>query len=305
MEVNRDAGLEPGETFCLCLSRLDFRVPIYLLCPDPPRLTIFIKQILKPFHSTLLPLPRFSHVSRVEVTVNPGDVLFVPNRWWHHVENLQLSVSVNTWIEIPEDVEARCKEAIVKTLYNTLLKSREEEDRDYEEMEEDGEGGEEGEDEEEEDEKEEDEGEEEEEDEEDEDEEKIFYPTLWVNPSKYRSSVSSDLRTLNLAMDQHASHPAPKTRKDDGEFNSLRIETCRCFQFHRAETECDCEPRITGELLKPIAPEVGRDAPKENHDCLGQDGSSFEIDCKELLDVLTSDEVVQTIFDKLNVLNSS
>ena len=41
MEVNRDAGLEPGETFCLCVSPSPSpvsRFPLY--CPDPPRLTV-------------------------------------------------------------------------------------------------------------------------------------------------------------------------------------------------------------------------------------------------------------------------
>ena len=38
-EMYRDAGLEPGETFCLCLSRLKPRFLIHLLCPDSPRLS--------------------------------------------------------------------------------------------------------------------------------------------------------------------------------------------------------------------------------------------------------------------------
>ena len=32
MEVNRDAGLEPGETLSLCLSRLEPTVPIHPFC---------------------------------------------------------------------------------------------------------------------------------------------------------------------------------------------------------------------------------------------------------------------------------
>ena len=39
-EVKQDAGLEPGATFCLCLSRLEPRVPIHLHFPDPPRLMV-------------------------------------------------------------------------------------------------------------------------------------------------------------------------------------------------------------------------------------------------------------------------
>ncbi|KAK7012354.1 Cupin superfamily protein [Halocaridina rubra] len=47
------------------------------------------------------------------VTLKPGDVLFVPKHWWHFVENLELSVSINTWLEIPTDDEERVKEAFV------------------------------------------------------------------------------------------------------------------------------------------------------------------------------------------------
>lgn len=32
------------------------------------------------------------------ITLEPGDVLFVPNGWWHYVESLdQINVSVNIW----------------------------------------------------------------------------------------------------------------------------------------------------------------------------------------------------------------
>lgn len=47
------------------------------------------------------------------VTLEAGDVLFVPNQWWHSVENIEFAVSVNTWIELPSDDEERVKEAIV------------------------------------------------------------------------------------------------------------------------------------------------------------------------------------------------
>jgi ribosomal protein L16 Arg81 hydroxylase len=34
------------------------------------------------------------------VTLNPGDVLFVPHYWWHYVENVGTAVSINSWIPL-------------------------------------------------------------------------------------------------------------------------------------------------------------------------------------------------------------
>lgn len=34
------------------------------------------------------------------VTLEPGDVLFVPHKWWHYVQHLTVGVSVNTWIQL-------------------------------------------------------------------------------------------------------------------------------------------------------------------------------------------------------------
>ena len=35
-----------------------------------------------------------------QVTLDPGDVLFVPKKWWHYVQSLDTSISINTWIEL-------------------------------------------------------------------------------------------------------------------------------------------------------------------------------------------------------------
>ncbi|XP_078035361.1 HSPB1 associated protein 1 isoform X2 [Augochlora pura] len=48
------------------------------------------------------------------VTLEPGDVLFVPAGWWHYVESLEFSTSVNIWLPIATDNVSRVKEALVK-----------------------------------------------------------------------------------------------------------------------------------------------------------------------------------------------
>ncbi|XP_057381740.1 HSPB1-associated protein 1-like [Daphnia carinata] len=49
------------------------------------------------------------------VDLLPGDVLFVPRHWWHHVRNEELSISINTWLELTnDDQEARLHESLVK-----------------------------------------------------------------------------------------------------------------------------------------------------------------------------------------------
>lgn len=41
--------------------------------------------------------PRYKDADYAEVVVKPGDMLFIPKGWWHAVETLTLSISVNFW----------------------------------------------------------------------------------------------------------------------------------------------------------------------------------------------------------------
>jgi [protein]-arginine 3-hydroxylase / protease len=42
--------------------------------------------------------PDFPHAERIEVIVEPGDMLYIPNFWWHEVESLdQPSISLSMW----------------------------------------------------------------------------------------------------------------------------------------------------------------------------------------------------------------
>lgn len=55
------------------------------------------------------------------ITLEPGDVLFVPNGWWHYVESLdEINVSVNIWVKLKTDSKARVEEALVNLIIAKL-----------------------------------------------------------------------------------------------------------------------------------------------------------------------------------------
>ncbi|XP_010216848.1 PREDICTED: HSPB1-associated protein 1 [Tinamus guttatus] len=61
--------------------------------------------------------PEFRNATAHVVTLSPGQVLLVPRHWWHYVESIDpVTVSVNSWIELDADHEARVEEAITRTL---------------------------------------------------------------------------------------------------------------------------------------------------------------------------------------------
>lgn len=66
-----------------------------------------------------------------EVILNPGDVLIVPANWWHYVENLELSLTVNTWVPLEKhDAIARLEECFVRTQIEKITESDERADVD-------------------------------------------------------------------------------------------------------------------------------------------------------------------------------
>ncbi|NXX74055.1 HBAP1 protein, partial [Urocolius indicus] len=61
--------------------------------------------------------PEFKNATAHVVTLSPGQVLLVPRHWWHYVESIDpITVSINSWIELDADHEARVEEAITRTL---------------------------------------------------------------------------------------------------------------------------------------------------------------------------------------------
>ncbi|KAL3286101.1 hypothetical protein HHI36_000614 [Cryptolaemus montrouzieri] len=64
------------------------------------------------------------------VTLNPGDVLIVPHKWWHYVENLEISISINTWLPLPQDDKERINECLVQMLVTSFTKDLDKEKQD-------------------------------------------------------------------------------------------------------------------------------------------------------------------------------
>ncbi|XP_014677092.1 PREDICTED: hypoxia-inducible factor 1-alpha inhibitor-like [Priapulus caudatus] len=76
--------------------------------------------------------PRFREVRGHKVVLGPGDVLYIPMYWWHHVESLvdsEVTVSVNFWykggtvdkIEYPLSIQQ--KVAIMRNIEKMLLEA--------------------------------------------------------------------------------------------------------------------------------------------------------------------------------------
>ncbi|EKX42932.1 hypothetical protein GUITHDRAFT_110978 [Guillardia theta CCMP2712] len=61
----------------------------------------------------------------MEVVLKPGEVLYVPHYWWHQVEALSDSISVNSWVDLPvPDSFERVKEGIVRLVACNLHTKR-------------------------------------------------------------------------------------------------------------------------------------------------------------------------------------
>ncbi|XP_077993771.1 HSPB1-associated protein 1 homolog [Glandiceps talaboti] len=79
----------------------------------------------------LLSFPKFQDATPYIVTLEPGDVLFVPTHWWHFVECDTTAVSINTWIELDIDNDTRVEEAITRTITCNLLSQIKDQDGKY------------------------------------------------------------------------------------------------------------------------------------------------------------------------------
>ncbi|XP_044745865.1 HSPB1-associated protein 1 [Coccinella septempunctata] len=55
------------------------------------------------------------------IILNPGDVLIIPNKWWHYVEALDTSISINTWLPLKKDHGERQRECLLQLLIGSFL----------------------------------------------------------------------------------------------------------------------------------------------------------------------------------------
>jgi len=61
----------------------------------------FWESPIDPRDPDLKKYPRFAGVEIHEAFIEPGDIMFIPQLWWHYVITLDLSINLNTWAKSP------------------------------------------------------------------------------------------------------------------------------------------------------------------------------------------------------------
>lgn len=85
----------------------------FLLFPPEQVRSLYPRQGMKHRRSLVNPVcpdleayPRFAEATPIVVTLDAGEVLFLPSFWWHHVTSLSLSISLSQWWHT--DLRAYC-----------------------------------------------------------------------------------------------------------------------------------------------------------------------------------------------------
>ncbi|KAH8382685.1 hypothetical protein KR009_004824 [Drosophila setifemur] len=60
-----------------------------------------------------------------------GEVLIVPRHWWHYVEAMSTSLSVNYWVPLKEDIDLALDEFLVKHIVESFVKGESEQLKEY------------------------------------------------------------------------------------------------------------------------------------------------------------------------------
>ena len=62
-----------------------------------PRPELHTKSQVDPDDIDARAFPRFAQADRYTATLHPGDALYIPRLWWHHLASDDISISVNAW----------------------------------------------------------------------------------------------------------------------------------------------------------------------------------------------------------------
>lgn len=68
-------------------------------------------------------LEDLSNLKCCKVDLEPGQILIVPRNWWHYVETMDTSLSINLWVPLVCDTEAQIDECIVKFIMESFYLS--------------------------------------------------------------------------------------------------------------------------------------------------------------------------------------
>lgn len=89
------------------LAQIRGRKKAFLIAPGHPKIVYPYKwnvghSPLDPERPDLDRFPSFAGATIYEAVLEPGDVLFIPTFWWHFVQSLEPSISVNSWFSPPQ-----------------------------------------------------------------------------------------------------------------------------------------------------------------------------------------------------------
>jgi lysine-specific demethylase 8 len=68
-----------------------------MMYPRPPEIGAYWHSLVDPETPDLEKFPLFANARLQEAIVGPGDIIFVPRNYWHHVRALERSISLSFW----------------------------------------------------------------------------------------------------------------------------------------------------------------------------------------------------------------
>jgi ribosomal protein L16 Arg81 hydroxylase len=100
---NGNATLLHHDTFFDNLNVQIFGRKQFILMPPSSYKSLYVhlfsESPLDPRQVSRDEFPRFAGVDLSEAVVEPGDVIFIPQFWWHFVASLGICINVNSWVK--------------------------------------------------------------------------------------------------------------------------------------------------------------------------------------------------------------